>query len=46
MLWIAGTRRSDVYFEAGDHEQLIRMTHKDFTRLLGDSAHSRFSRHI
>lgn len=36
----------DVYFEAGDHEQLIHMTCKDFTRLLGDSAHSRFSRHV
>ena len=36
----------DVYFEAGDHEQLIHMTRKDFGRLLGDSAHSRFSRHV
>jgi Ala-tRNA(Pro) deacylase len=36
----------DVYFEAGDHEQLIHMTRTDFRRLLGDSAHSRFSRHL
>lgn len=36
----------DVNFEAGDHGQLVHMTGKDFSRLLGDSARSRFSRHV
>ena len=36
----------DVYFEAGDHEQLIHMTRQDFARLLGDSAHSWFNRQV
>ena len=36
----------DVYFEAGDHEQLIHMAKKDFGKLLGDSVRGRFSRHI
>jgi Ala-tRNA(Pro) deacylase len=35
--------QSDVYFEAGDHEQLIHMSMRDFKKLLGDAAHGSFS---
>lgn len=37
--------QSDVYFEAGDHEQLIHMGMRDFKKLLGDATHARFSLH-
>lgn len=37
--------QADVYFEAGDHEQLIHMRQADFRKLLGDAYHSRFSYH-
>ena len=30
-------QQDDVYFEAGDHEQLIHMRQADFRRLLGDA---------
>lgn len=33
----------DVYFEAGDHEQLIHMNQRDFRRLLGDATHAQLS---
>ncbi len=34
----------DVYFEAGDHEQLIHVSAEDFNALLGESVrHGRFS---
>jgi Ala-tRNA(Pro) deacylase len=36
----------DVYFEAGDHEQLIHMARNEFGKLLGDSVHARFTRHV
>lgn len=36
----------DVYFEAGDHEQLIHMNRREFGRLLGDAVHTRFSDRI
>ena len=35
--------QAEVYFEAGDHEQLIHMTQADFRKLLGDATHGRFS---
>lgn len=35
--------QSDIYFEAGDHEQLIHMSRESFGKLLGDAAHSSFS---
>ncbi|MFM1890963.1 MAG: hypothetical protein RLZ44_40 [Pseudomonadota bacterium] len=35
----------DVYFEAGDHEHLIHMRREDFSKLLGDATHGRFSYH-
>lgn len=33
----------DVYFEAGDHENLVHMQQRDFRKLLGDASHGRFS---
>jgi len=38
--------QDDVYFEAGDHEQLIHMNRSDFSRLLGDARRGRFSHAI
>jgi Ala-tRNA(Pro) deacylase len=34
----------ELYFEAGDHEHLVRMKTADFMRLLGDCPHGRFGR--
>ena len=34
----------ELYFEAGDHEHLVRMKTADFLRLLGDCPHGRFGR--
>lgn len=34
----------ELYFEAGDHEHLVRLKAKDFIRLLPDSPHGQFSR--
>lgn len=36
----------DIYFEAGDHEQLIHVSAEVFDYLMADSRHSDFSRHI
>jgi Ala-tRNA(Pro) deacylase len=38
--------QSDVYFEAGDHEQLIRVSGETFQMLLGEVQYSRFARHL
>ena len=38
------SQQSDVYFEAGDHEQLIRVSSETFEILLGEAQHSEFSR--
>jgi Ala-tRNA(Pro) deacylase len=38
--------QSDVYFEAGDHEQLIRVSGETFQALMGEVQYSRFSRHL
>lgn len=38
--------QSDVYFEAGDHEQLIHVSGETFETLMGDVQHAHFSRHI
>lgn len=35
--------QADIYFEAGDHEQLIHMSQKDFRNLLGDAMKAHFS---
>ena len=34
---------SDVYFEAGDHDDVIHVRGEDFLELLSDSLHGRFS---
>jgi Ala-tRNA(Pro) deacylase len=36
---------SDIYFEAGDHEDMVRMRRDDFLRLLGAARHGHFCRH-
>jgi Ala-tRNA(Pro) deacylase len=38
--------QSDIYFEAGDHEQLIHVSAETFESLMGDAQHSEFSRHL
>lgn len=38
--------RQDIYFEAGDHTDLIHVTGKDFRTLMGDVTHGEFSRHV
>lgn len=38
--------QSDIYFEAGDHEQLIHVSAETFETLMGDVQHSEFSRHL
>jgi Ala-tRNA(Pro) deacylase len=35
--------QDDIYFEAGDHEQLVHMNRADFSKLLGDARRGRFS---
>ena len=35
--------QDDIYFEAGDHEQLVHMKRADFSKLLGDARRGRFS---
>jgi Ala-tRNA(Pro) deacylase len=36
----------EVYFEAGDHEQLIHMRSEDFRKLLGDATHAQMSHRV
>ncbi|MDA8095490.1 MAG: YbaK/EbsC family protein [Betaproteobacteria bacterium] len=36
--------RSDIYFEAGDHEELIHLDAREFLTLLGDAPHGEISR--
>ncbi|MBL8526914.1 MAG: YbaK/EbsC family protein [Burkholderiales bacterium] len=36
---------SEIYFEAGDHEEMVRMRREDFLRLLGPARHGHFCRH-
>lgn len=38
--------QSDIYFEAGDHEQLIHVSAEVFDALMADAQHSQFSRHL
>lgn len=37
--------RQDIYFEAGDHTDLIHLTGKDFRALMGDEPHGEISKH-
>ncbi|MBT8137990.1 MAG: YbaK/EbsC family protein [Gammaproteobacteria bacterium] len=39
------TMRSDVYFEAGDHEDLIRVSSKGFRELMADADYAHISEH-
>jgi Ala-tRNA(Pro) deacylase len=38
--------RDDVYFEAGDHTDLVHVTGSEFMDLLGNARHGEISRHI
>src|SRR3546814_4037389 len=38
-------RQPDIYFEAGDHESLIHMSHDEFARLTANARHGNFSMH-
>jgi len=40
------TKHEDVYFEAGDHEDLIHMRTDQFLDLMGDSYRTQFSRRM
>lgn len=40
------TEISDIYFEAGDHADLVHVSGKVFRQLLGDVPHGHISRHI
>ncbi len=37
--------QTDVYFDAGDHEQLIHVSGETFANLLGEAQYGHFSRH-
>ncbi len=37
---------TDVYFEAGDHTELVHISGQDFRRLMAGAAHGHFSHHI
>jgi len=39
-------KRQDIYFEAGDHTDLVHVTGKDFRTLMGNVSHGEFSRHM
>lgn len=36
----------DIYFEAGDHTELVHMTGQDFRHLMRDVQHAQISRHV
>jgi Ala-tRNA(Pro) deacylase len=36
---------ADIYFESGDHTDLIHIRGEEFQRLMGNSYHGHFSRH-
>ena len=38
--------RSDVYFEGGDHTELIHVSGRDFETLMSAVKHCRFTRHV
>ncbi len=39
-------QKDDVYFEAGDHEEVIHISGKQFQNLVGGARHGRFSHHV
>jgi len=36
----------EIYMEAGDHETLLRISHAQFARLMGNAGHGRFSQRL
>ena len=34
---------SDLYFEAGDHENLVHLSHREFCRMMPDMPHAQIS---
>jgi len=40
------SERSDVYFEGGDHTELIHVSGRDFETLMSAVKHCRFTRHV
>ena len=38
--------RSDLYFEAGNHEELLRLDGGEFETLYATAEHGRFSHHV
>ena len=36
----------DLYIEAGDHQSLVHLQHEDFLRLIQNSPHADFTRHV
>jgi Ala-tRNA(Pro) deacylase len=38
--------QAEVYFDAGDHEQLVHVSGEAFSAMLPDAEYARFSRHI
>lgn len=38
--------RDDIYFEAGDHTDLVHVSGREFLHLLGNARHGEISRHI
>lgn len=39
-------KRNDIYFEAGDHTNLVHMRKADFRKLLAEAPHGKISRHL
>jgi len=38
--------RGEIYFEAGDHNNVVHVTGKDFRKLMGSAKHAYFSHHV
>jgi Ala-tRNA(Pro) deacylase len=38
--------QEDVYLESGDHETLVRMSNREFQRLMGQADHGPIARHL
>jgi Ala-tRNA(Pro) deacylase len=37
---------AEIYFEAGDHSELVRLSGREFQRMMEGLPHGRFSRHV
>jgi Ala-tRNA(Pro) deacylase len=40
------TNCDDIYFEAGDHADIIHVSGEDFQRMMGSARHGHFSQHL